>query len=265
MISSIVLKDRYNINLNSKNRIIVEGVELSYADVPFVRYRFDKYSKEDLEYISKVKNKFNKSTHLVEITVKDDDVSILEFLEALPSGVAKYLYVDLTDEDVSNCAIRSEISSILCRAVSYDIDRIMIRDRSTTLDMVTFKEIVKSLMRLTRLSEDKFGVCSSPLSFSDLACLTAVKARELMSKYSDTTDVALPSSNHQCMNCCGCIRYIVATKDIIAAPEKDTVKREKKAKKTGSDSDSNKGSNEKKSTKGSTKNKAALQPGMFRL
>jgi hypothetical protein len=78
------------------------------------------------------------------------------------------------------------------------------------------------------------GICSSPLSFDDMACLTAVKAREIMSRYSTTTDVALPSANHQSMNCCGCIRYVTVTEDI-PAPSDGKQKQASGNKKNSSD------------------------------
>jgi hypothetical protein len=116
--------------------------------------------------------------------------------------------------------------------------------------------MIKQLCSQLRKSEEMFGVCSSPLSFSELACLTAVKARELMSVYSTIADVALPSANHQCMNCCGCIRYLTVTADTEAPADAKPFGGHKKEKVDN-------GGTPKKSSV--SKSKPSMIPGMFSL
>jgi hypothetical protein len=95
----------------------------------------------------------------------------------------------------------------------------MLKDRSSTLDTVAFKSITAAFCRPLKIDPNSVGCCNSPLSFSECACLTAIKARELMTVYSDVADVALPSANHQSMDCCGCIRYLIIDHDTVAVPE----------------------------------------------
>lgn len=258
MISSIVVTGCHIIGINSANKIEVEGNVLSIdKEIPFVRYRFESYGDNEITYIKDMKQKFNKSTHLVEINISNDSpvdtISTLEKINSNIESVAKFLYITITDENVATGIIPNDILNIVVNAIGYGIDRIMLKDKSNTLDMMATKKLIRQLMSATKLSEDTFGVCSSPLSFGDLACLTAIKAREIMSKYSAVADVALPTANHQCMNCCGCARYIVVSTDTQAPVETAT-----KTSKSKSENVEN-----KKTTV--SKPKTFLQPGRFSL
>lgn len=259
MICSIVLTGCHNIGVNSANKILVEDNVLSIEkEIPFVRYRFNQYTDTEINYIKSTQNKFNRSTHLVEIGVSNENpeetLNILDKLSAL-DNIAKFIYVDIDNEIVEKGQLNDSTISMLSSAISkYTIDRVMLKDKSTSLDMVATKKIVKQLMLATRLPEDTFGVCSSPLSFSGLACLTAVKAREIMSKYSTVADVALPTANHQCMNCCGCVRYVIVKGDT-QAPSETVTKQKSTKEKSG---ESKKQSNNKNT-------KVFLQPGRFSL
>ena len=77
-----------------------------------------------------------------------------------------------------------------------------------------------------------------------------------MGKYSAVADVALPTANHQCMNCCGCIRYIVIDSDTVAPIETASKQKATKAK------TENSGETKKVNT---DKHKVFLQPGRFSL
>ena len=115
------------------------------------------------------------------------------------------------------------------------IDRIMLKDNTITMDTLASIRMKKNVYELfgEQLEGGKdykdIGICQSPLSFSDgNACLTAIRARELSAKYSNDEELALPSANHECMNTCGCIRYMVIDKDI----KNDNIKVVPKEKKT---------------------------------
>jgi hypothetical protein len=161
-------------------------------------------------------DKFSSSTHLVEVDVTENIVNELGLLNMNFNNVAKFIYADITDIEVYNKTLSEEVVERIRSAVGFSVDRVMLRDKSNTLDMVAAKAIMDKLAKEVGIKAADIGICSSPLSFGSLACLDAIKAREIMAKYSDIADVALPSANHQCMNCCGCIKYVVVTEDIQA-------------------------------------------------
>lgn len=266
MICSIVYTDCYSVGSNKANKIKVGETSLSIDnDIPFVRYRFSEYNDKQFEFIKECKSRFARSTHLVEVNIDDNiEVTLQKVIEL--GNVAKYIYVDITEEDVqASGIIRYDIRKNIIKTAQYIqyVDRIMIRDKSETLDACTTQKIfdqIRGLIQSTGVkapSLNTFGVCSSPLSFGEYACLTAVRARELMSKYSEISDVALPSANHQCMNCCGCIRYVIVDKDYEAPPETGVAK-EKKEKKVKEKTENN-------TVKEKAKAKVGLLPGRFTL
>ena len=217
MITSIVVTGTHKIGMNSSKKIKIGDNVLSVEkDIPFIRYRFNQYTEAEYNYILESMKQFCFSTHLAEVQLSENTADVIKYLAANIKNIAKYVYVDITDDDVASGNMSTDKISLLDKLVDIDIDRIMLKDKTTSLDTITAKRFIKTLSKRMNLTESTFGVCSSPLSFDDWACLTAVKARELMSIYSTIADVALPSANHQCMNCCGCIRYVTVTEDTLA-------------------------------------------------
>lgn len=266
MITSIVLTDCHNIKMNSNKKFKVGEQLLSVEkDIPFVRYRFKGYTDKEFNYIKETMKKFNRSTHLIEIELNLNTKSILDYLTVNIPNAAKYIYINITDEEVLNGELGETCQSLIEDLRGFKIDRYVLKDNSTTLDMVAYKKITKSLKPFG-IAETDIGVCSSPLSFGDLACLTAVKARELMSTYSEVADVALPSANHQCMNCCGCIRYLVVDKDTEEVADKKSGVKKSSNKTTSEKTKKNKENSETKKTgKSKTKTKVAFQFGQYSL
>ena len=224
MITSIVLKRCCKIGMNSSRKIEVNGTVLSVdKDIPFVRYRFDSYGDEEFNYIKQTMEQFKVSTHLVEINLEhEESARVLRYLRDNNFKLARYIYINITDEDVQRGLLSQNVIDTLREILEFNVDRIMLRDKSSTLDAMAFKHFCKQIVTALGVRTELIGVCSSPLSFGESACLTAVKARELMSLYSTTTDVALPSANHQCMNCCGCIRYMTVSEDTLAPADGKT-------------------------------------------
>lgn len=223
MITSIVVTGTHKIGMNSSKKIKIGDNVLSVEkDIPFIRYRFNQYTDTEYSYIVESMKQFCFSTHLAEVLLSENTAGTIKYLAENIKNIAKYVYVDITDEEVVNGQISIEKISLIDTLAGLDIDRIMLKDKTTKLDTITAKRFIKELSKRLGLSENTFGVCSSPLSFSEWACLTAVKARELMSIYSTIADVALPSANHQCMNCCGCIRYMTVSEDTEAPADGKT-------------------------------------------
>ena len=215
MVTSIVLTGKYNIGMNSNKKIKVDDQTLSVEkDVPFIRYRFEQYGEEEFAYINKIKQQFCNSTHLVELKACENIDEVLSQLEQNIQSVAEYIYIDVTEPEALNKHLDDSKIQLMSKASQFKIDRFMLKDKSTSLDAVAANAIIADIKKKTGIKENMVGICSSPLSFSESACLTAVKARELMSLYSPVSDMSLPSANHQCMNCCGCIRYMVVSNDL---------------------------------------------------
>lgn len=209
----------YNIGITN-NKIELEGNTLDIKkEIPFLRYALGEITDDKIEYIKAMKEKFSASTHLVEVTANENP-NIADTVSKIRNSidsVAIYVYFNITDDNITSGSLAFTMIEAIKSLKSTSVDRIMFKDKTTTLDTVMSQNLIKQAAKESGFAFSMFGICSSPLSFGESACLTAIKARELMSKYSSIADVALPSANHQCMNCCGCIRYIEVT-DNIEAP-----------------------------------------------
>ena len=262
MISSILVTGPYKIGQNANKKIKVNDTILSIEkEIPFVRYRFEKYEDSDIAYIGATKEQFAASTHLVEINLDENTPELVNKVRAL-GKLAVFIYTYVTEEEVQSGRLSDTTLANAAKLKGVKIDRFMMKDMSRNLDTMTIRKFIKQLKEAVGLGEKFFGVCGSPYSFDDLCCLTAVRARELMAEYSTISDVALPSANHQNMNTCGCIRYITVNSDLDAPLDAKTGK--KKVKAEGADG-------EAKTDAGETKPKAkpapknVIKPGMFRL
>lgn len=218
MIISIALKDKHIVNLDSYGRLWINNdTKVSLKEIPFVRYKFNQYTTDELKYILDMRKKFKHSVHMVEIPL---DENILDYLNILKDvdHLVRYIYIPIYDDDVVN-GLNEETVSLIKKLLDYDteIDRIMIKDNSSTLDNIRSLRLKKQIADILKINMNGIGICNSPLSFdSRNACLTAVKARELAAKYHHEDDlIALPSANHETMNTCGCIRYYTINHDII--------------------------------------------------
>lgn len=256
MIVSLVFENTYKLRINANRMIKVDDHNLNVdKDIPIVRYRFAEYTDKEVEYITAMMSELGRATHLAEIVLNEHTV---ENIEKLPT-MAKFVYSEITEEEVQNASLSSEKLELFrgLKAISGKIDRIMLKDKSKTLDTVTYSKISGAIVRILGISPDSVGICSSPLSFDENCCLSAVRAREIMTKYSSVADVALPSANHQCMNCCGCIRYLVVPSDTEMVSVGSKKKKGTTEKSTEDTKDKPKSSN--------SKSKGQIKPGMFRL
>ena len=253
MISSIVVTDTFKIGVNENGKFRMGEHLMNVTDVPFVRYRFkeSKSIEEIVSYIESMMKKFVKSVHLYEIHVLDDNTSdLLNVLEDKFDNLAKFLYISVDNDVVDNLEFSDDLLDLVGDINDdFTIDRLMLTDNSTNLDAVNADKLRIKLAKEFGIKVADIGVCSSPLSFGELCCLTAVKAREIASDYVDGQEFPLPTANHQSMNCCGCIKYHVFNSDVAAPETKNT-----KGKKIKSDNimnapEENGGDEKKKSVK----------------
>lgn len=247
MITSIVLTNTHKVGVDSNGKFMVGETKVSIKDVPFVRYRFNNFGDAELNYISQMKNIFKHSSHMVEITISEDTPKILDAIEEKLQNIIRFIYVPVVDSNVTDGFDESTLKLVELLD-DYDFDRVMLKDNTTTLHAVAAAKLKKEIADTIDVNVKDIGICQSPLSFNGDACLTAVKARELSAEYAENDEVALPSANHECMNCCGCIRYHVIDSDV-AAPVSKTTKGTKKASNKTKEPKENNGTAEQKEVK----------------
>lgn len=242
MVTSLLINGTYKVRVNSAGDIKVGERKFNvHKDIPVLRYKLPVYDDNAIEYIKKMQEKFPESLHIVQVEASQLSVELWNnTLDEM--GVAKYLYIDITDDVVNNGTFGQEMLAGLAVYSGTQIDRVMLRDRLETqlLNTLSARPLRQEVCKALSLKENMVGFCDSPLSLGDTACLQAEKARELMAKYCEVTSMSLPTSNHQCMNNCGCMRYIEITEDtqliessggIVSNKDKQVKKKSKKSNK----------------------------------
>ncbi len=248
MISNLVLTGTYNIGITNE-KMMLNGNKNDIKDIPFIRYRFEDYADDKLDYIKSMQSKFKYSAHLAEVYVKEGFIEEVKNLKEKLNNIIVFLYIPITNEDVTADGISENTENLLYDLVdaNLDVDRVMLKDLSSSLFTVVANKMKKRITEILGCQISDVGICCSPLSvFDGNACLTAMKARELSAIYNDNP-VAVPSEKHECKNdhgCC-CIRHFIVNSDIAAPVIKvgNTGGSEKK-----SDEDGDSAENEKKKT-----------------
>lgn len=242
MIVSLVLKDKYNVGINSNNKVKVDGHLIAVSDIPFVRYRFSQYGVEECEFIKNNIPKFEGPVHMAEVRLSENSISEIERLNE-NENLAVFLYVPITDYDIAN-GLREETVELLGKFEDSEVfyDRIMIKDESTQLYPLAAERLKLQISEITGDTIKDIGVCGSPLSFRSgdepgQACLTAVWARKLMSEYALSDNVVTPTANHENMTCCGCIKYLVVNSDLPAPLSTKEKSEHNKANKSSNEGD----------------------------
>lgn len=237
MVTSIVLTGRHNIGISQSGKIKTpDGVLVDIKDIPFVRYRFNEYVEEDLQFIADNMKKFP-CVHLIELNVNENGLWMLEQVNLAELNIAKMLYMSVGDTEVAN-GFSDEALDTLEEMCDHDFDKVNLKDNSTTLYPSAVDKLKAEVSDITNIPVNEIGVCGGPCCFiNGNACLTAVKARELLAAYSDDEDsCVVPSANHEgnldkldnavdCVNKCGCIRYHVFTSDMEAPASKSSGKK----------------------------------------
>lgn len=250
MIISLVLKDRYSIKTDNTGKFLLGNKKVSVKEVPFIRYRFDDFKESDIEYIKNMMAKFKYSTHLAEVVVKDGFDKQLLMLNYNFENLAVFLYLPVYDSHVESCVLSEHDIELLEKLDGLMVyDRIILKDCSNSLHLVSANKLKHEISEVTGFNELEMGICNSPLSFGNDACLTALRARALASVYAQNDDCALPSANHECMNCCGCIKYYTVESDLAAPVSKKSVSKKTTKASTKEDNGNNTEKKEQKSKK----------------
>lgn len=231
MIVSLVFKEKWDVMVSERGyfNLAIKGEDgepkverQSIADIPFIRYRFERYGAEEASYIRKLQGIFKHSAHLAEIVFKGDTSETLEavkYLENEVENLCKFVYIPVDDnllsEVTDNRELPENLSDMLYDLSEMSVDQFCLKDKSSAAGVIQFNLVRKLVAGVVFGSARKYeniGICESPLTFveDNSACLTAAKAREFMAVYCrDDLTQPTPSANHQCMGCCGCIKYIV--------------------------------------------------------
>lgn len=231
MVYNLVLTGKHNIGIN-KEKFMLNGEKADIKDVSFIRYRFNKYTDEEADYIDEMMKKFNYSTHLAEVYLYPGFSADINKLTDRFDNLAIFLYISIDDDDVRENSISDYYKELLEEAYDEEVafDRIVIKDKSTSLFTVSANKIKKMIKDITEADDYEIGFCESPLSrYDGNACLTAVRARELAAKYNENDKSALPSANHECKNSngCGCIKHTIIDHDLEAPLDKEKSKKTK--------------------------------------
>ncbi len=219
MIINLVITGGHKIKLDKKGRFKVKDVKTSLKEIPFIRYRFDKYDEECIEYMKEMKDRFKYSSHMAEIQLDENTKDVIESIDDKVYNIIKFIYIDIYNEEVDR-GFSDDKLEILDNIKDMNFDRVMLRDKSDFLCSVTFNRLRKQVQDIlidgdNDWAASNIGICQSPLSlYGGNACLTAVIARELSAEYAENDQVALPSANHEDRNRCGCIKYVIVDKDI---------------------------------------------------
>ena len=266
MVTGILLTGTYNVGINTNGKLKTpNGTTISINDVPFVRYRFNQYGPAEMEFIQNNMKRFQ-CLNIIDIELNSQTCNILEDIENRELNIAKFIMIPITNEEILH-GLSSDVMEYLDNLSGYEVDRIVLKDVSNNSfpeALNRFRsEIAKmSSLRSMGIKELNIGICGGPYCFSGDACLTAVRARELMAKYSERKDDVVPSANHEgkldnvnfegCTNTCGCIRYHVYKHDVEAPAIK------KEAKETSENSSDTK--EEKKETVKKEKEPKVVKP-----
>lgn len=214
MIQCIRLGKQYKIEVNQDGKFTYEEAKMSIKDVPIIRVDFEVYDESAIKYIIDTKAIFRYSTVLIEIHSNRVSIEDINRLKDISENCAMYIYIDITDDTIDGLGIEDDIVDRVDYCIDkLDIDGISLVDKTSKLNAITAKELLNNIADQFMVDIAHISICNSPLSYNGYACLTAVKARELMAKYSIVDDVPLPTANHE-KSCCGCIQYIEINHDI---------------------------------------------------
>lgn len=218
MIASIKLENEYKLEVSDGGKLDIDGTILNIKDIPIVRFSFERYTDDSIKYIESISNRFSCSTPLIEIKLSNIQGNIDEInrLSVFNDSAAMYLYVDVFDYNIENDMVGLDDAMVDSIAEALDmlnIDMISLVDKTTELNAISASKLMAFIADELGWELDKISICSSPLSCTGAACLTAVKARAIMAEYSKVDDVPLPTANHE-KSCCGCIQFINILHDI---------------------------------------------------
>lgn len=239
MIKSLVLKGKYSIDVDQYERIEVDGKKLSLKDIPYVRYVFDCYDDDTIEYIKNSIKKFKYSVHIADVTfgvdAKNTVAKLNEVFNTENMELFTMLIIPVTDEMVAGEITDAATLDMLTDLSDEDITRYVLRDNPNNIKIMSVLELSnlkKLIIRTTGCKESDISICGSQFS-KQFGCLRASFVRELQTYKSEDIEVPLVPEGHEGNgDYCGCTRYSLVTSDIKVTMSETTVKEKKSSEKS---------------------------------
>lgn len=222
---NLVLTGLFDIKVVN-NKFSLYGETVNINDVAYVRYRLNSFNSDEVdEYIGKIIEKFNVSSHLIEVPLSETSGADIERITNRYENVIPFLYIDITDDDVEKYSLSSEKLSLLDKFKESGafVERVMLKDKSSSLYTISGNKIREQVAKLLEMNSSDIGFCQSPLSLCDgNCCLTAERARKLSAQYNECDSASLPSANHEFKNDnnCACIKHTLVTCDLVDIADK---------------------------------------------
>lgn len=227
MTSSIVITDTYKLEFDKKNKFFYTDdnmnttYEFQKEEIPVVRYRFNHYGINELNYIKNSLKKFDYSVHIAEVKLDADSVNEIKLLSSLKE-VAIFVYVDLYKENIINKSFSESQRNLLNPlkdSVLDKVERFMLKDVDNVLHMLVARPLLKTIASYLGVKDDKLGYCSCAFSSHGLCCLTAERARDIAARYSNNEHFAIATNavegkNIEYQKGCNCIRHILINHDM---------------------------------------------------
>lgn len=235
MITNLLITGEHKIKLGKSQKLAFGDSKVSVKEIPLVRFRPSEITENTVDYFYELKEKFKYSCHILELEVSEYALNVLKVLADKEDFNIVFLFVPVTDKELE-VGIQEDVLDLVNKCIdTYDIERLIIKDNTSMMHSIQYNELKSQITNATGGGESKhwIGICGSPMSFGDEACLTAVIAREIMANYGENDEYALPSSKHESMNECGCIRHMVIERDVTSVVEIGKSKNDKTIKGTG--------------------------------
>lgn len=217
MITSLKFLKVVNVSVGSGNKFkIGSGEPLDVREIPAVRYYFNDYGDEEIQFISQMMSIFKHSVHVVEFDAHKPET--YEKVTTVASNLAFIAHLSINNRHADEHDFNEDEINVLSALKMIPLNRIMLNDTSTNLDYIGLATLIKKVKEYSGMSEKNIGCCNSPYTDSNNCCMSAALAREWSAKYNHVGEGALPSANHNNKDCgnCGCLRYELVTEDIIA-------------------------------------------------
>lgn len=253
MITGLTFNKIVSVELDRFNKITinVDGEEerVGVKEVPYVRYKFSEYDEDTLMFIAKMREKFDHSAHIVDVTVYQGMVQnlVAERIKNLFNNqVAVFGMIPINDNSLDSLEMLDAIVGGINKST---FDRFIIKDESTRLDFEKFMAIRKYLLMNHNIKD--VGLCGSPFTNEENCCISAERARQIGAAYGGD-DVATAVSTHQNMDCsngCYCVRSYLVTSDLLPKESNKKATKEKKEPKEKTPKEKNNTPKEKKPAK----------------
>ena len=222
----------------------LKQVQTSIHEVPCVQYNglvngsshFSAVGKEAdgakviADYIRSMRAKFKHSLHILKVSVADADWAY-KLMDAAPEiflECAVILYINVGVGAIESGAFDDSTFELLDKfnvecnkrgaSMSDIVDRVVLIDNTRKMFTTDFNKLSRQLADYT--GTGSIGVCNSPLSIGENACVTALRCREWAAKYVKSDFVVLPTANHVRKGGCNCIRYEQIHNDILTSSVK---------------------------------------------